>query len=283
MLGIKLQSAMEYLMTYGWAILIIAVVMIALYSLGIFNNNAFGPRATAGACQVVRNTQGSNLEGQCSNVLPKFVAQLDGRASYISLPLVWPSGNNVTISAWIYLNSIPGNNAGIVSAASATRYGTLSFFPNGNCFVQVGVTTTSWQAHDAGSCISSGQWYHVVGWANQANHRFGLFIDGVSQFNISFGGTLESATSFNVGQFSYQGAYFPGDIANVQIYNTSLSQGQVTALYQKGIGAAPIDTLHIVGWWPLNGDENDYSGNGNNGNPVGVTFMSNWLNGYSQP
>ena len=33
----KLQSAMEYLMTYGWAILIIAVVIGVLYALGIFN------------------------------------------------------------------------------------------------------------------------------------------------------------------------------------------------------------------------------------------------------
>ncbi len=32
------QSAMEYLMTYGWAILIIAVVLGALYSLGVFSN-----------------------------------------------------------------------------------------------------------------------------------------------------------------------------------------------------------------------------------------------------
>jgi hypothetical protein len=34
MKGMKLQSAMEYLMTYGWAILIIAIVMVALFSLG---------------------------------------------------------------------------------------------------------------------------------------------------------------------------------------------------------------------------------------------------------
>ena len=36
----KLQSAMEYLMTYGWAILIIAVVLGALFSLGVFNGAA---------------------------------------------------------------------------------------------------------------------------------------------------------------------------------------------------------------------------------------------------
>ncbi len=34
--GFRLQSAMEYLMTYGWAILIIAVVLAVLFSLGIF-------------------------------------------------------------------------------------------------------------------------------------------------------------------------------------------------------------------------------------------------------
>ncbi|MGC8538128.1 MAG: hypothetical protein ACP5MZ_04090 [Candidatus Micrarchaeia archaeon] len=33
----KLQSAMEYLMTYGWAILIVAVVLAALFELGVFN------------------------------------------------------------------------------------------------------------------------------------------------------------------------------------------------------------------------------------------------------
>lgn len=32
----KGQTAMEYLMTYGWAILIITVVIIALWSLGVF-------------------------------------------------------------------------------------------------------------------------------------------------------------------------------------------------------------------------------------------------------
>jgi hypothetical protein len=36
MTSLRLQSAMEYLMTYGWAILIIAVVLAVLFSLGIF-------------------------------------------------------------------------------------------------------------------------------------------------------------------------------------------------------------------------------------------------------
>ena len=33
----KAQAAMEYLMTYGWAILIVIIVAAALYALGVFN------------------------------------------------------------------------------------------------------------------------------------------------------------------------------------------------------------------------------------------------------
>jgi hypothetical protein len=33
---VKGQTAMEYLMTYGWAILIVIVVVAALYSMGVF-------------------------------------------------------------------------------------------------------------------------------------------------------------------------------------------------------------------------------------------------------
>ncbi len=39
--NVKAQSAMEYLMTYGWAILIIGIVLVALFALGIFNTGSF--------------------------------------------------------------------------------------------------------------------------------------------------------------------------------------------------------------------------------------------------
>jgi len=39
----KAQSAMEYLMTYGWAILIVIVVVAALYSMGVFSTKGGVP------------------------------------------------------------------------------------------------------------------------------------------------------------------------------------------------------------------------------------------------
>ncbi len=41
-LEVKAQSAMEYLMTYGWAILIISIVLVALWSIGVFSSPGGG-------------------------------------------------------------------------------------------------------------------------------------------------------------------------------------------------------------------------------------------------
>ena len=65
---------MEYLMTYGWAILIIAVVLGVMFQLGIFSASNLAPKAPAGACQVFRPAPGVagtvSLEGECNGQLP---------------------------------------------------------------------------------------------------------------------------------------------------------------------------------------------------------------------
>ena len=49
MIGMKKgQTAMEYLMTYGWAILIIIIVAAALFALGVFNPGTFTQSTATG-------------------------------------------------------------------------------------------------------------------------------------------------------------------------------------------------------------------------------------------
>jgi len=76
---------------------------------------------------------------------------------------------------------------------------------------------------------------------------------------------------------------FPGSLADVQIYNTSLSANDVQALHKEGIGGEPILSDGLVGWWALNGNTNDTSGNLNNGQASGVGYTSFWTNGYAAP
>ena len=110
----KSQSAMEYLMTYGWAILIIAIVMIALFQLGMFNGTNFAPHATAGACQVYKSAAGSSLAGQCNGEWPQFVGQFSGVRSYISTGNIH-SMASFTLSFWIDPNQYPSSYKRIIS------------------------------------------------------------------------------------------------------------------------------------------------------------------------
>ena len=96
------QSAMEYLMTYGWSILIVAVVLGALAYLGVFNPLYFAPKANPGSCQVYRpNGPGTaydiNLLGTCSGEIPEFVAAFNGNVySYITAnSLYLPTGSGI--------------------------------------------------------------------------------------------------------------------------------------------------------------------------------------------
>ena len=203
---------------------------------------------------------------QSKNYVSK-VANFNGTNSYADVPLGWSSGTGISVVAWVYLNSIPANNAGIVSAVSSSDYGTISIFPNGNCYMQVGVTNTtgSWQALDGSECLVPYKWYQIIAVANQTNNTYSLYINGAKQFTTAFKGTLEPATSFNIGLFSYQGAYFPGSIKNVQIYKSVIQYSSVKALYLEGVNGGPLNNSNLAGWWPLDGNANDYSGNGNNG------------------
>jgi len=281
----KAQSAMEYLMTYGWAILIISVVLAALFQLGVFNPMTFAPKAPPGSCQVFRpngpgTTSFINLEGVCSGELPQYVAQFGG-TSYVQVPNSASLKyylNGVTFAVWFKLAKT-GASMGIVSQ---TPNPFIDLWYNGNN-LRYEVTNPSINggaACFASTVLASGTWYFAVLTYNTSildgylNGQLACYIADNAIINPNPNPVI-------IG--SYYGS-FNGTISNVQIYNTSLSANEIQALYLEGIGGAPIDLQHLVAWWPLNGNANDYSGNGNNGQINGnVNFVSNWYNGYTPP
>jgi hypothetical protein len=58
------ESALEFLMTYGWAILIVIVVVFALFVMGVFNPEAF---TGTKSCEEIFNgvTDGCNVTCNC--------------------------------------------------------------------------------------------------------------------------------------------------------------------------------------------------------------------------
>jgi len=289
----NLQSAMEYLMTYGWAILIIAVVLGALFQLGVFNPMTFAPKAPPGSCQVFRpngpgTTSFINLEGVCSGEMPQYVAQFNGQSSNISGSGAYAFP--VTATAWVdpinyqtaYLKPIME-----FDGPSSGGYGSYQLFivqqGSSHCG-GVGGRLFLWNPSDnicTTSTIPLNTWTFVAFTTNSTNMIVYANGQGIGSASSSFV-SASTNTTYIIGM-QIVPRHFNGSIANVQLYNTSLSANEIQALYLEGIGGAPIDLQHLVGWWPLNGNANDYSGNGNNGVPSNVIFVSNWYSGYTPP
>jgi len=287
----KAQSAMEYLMTYGWAILIISVVLAALFQLGVFNPMTFAPKAPPGSCQVFRpngpgTTSFINLEGICSGELPQYVAHFNGQSSIITTPVnlntmsftvaLWVNGANtskmISGNGYTLFNSIGTNNFemwlnnGGGSGASA-----------GTGDEEIGFSTNFYHGYG----INGGSWNFLA--VSVSNGMASFYANGAGPYNVAIINGPYSLTALTIAQSAVYISPFAGDIANIQIYNTSLSANDIQALYLEGIGGAPIDLQNLVAWWPLNGNANDYSGNGYNGQTTNVNFVSNWYSSYTPP
>ena len=290
----RLQSAMEYLMTYGWAILVIAVVLGVLYSLGIFNPSNFAPKAQPGSCQVLRpNGPGTNydlnLEGTCGGELPQYIAWMDGSASpQVSVPDTgnWTRIENFTVSFWINpvkstQNQWPkyvgfegcgGGDGWIVSGGEYNNppYVSISFSaPSPSC----------WSFGGPSAPISANGWSLVVYTVNIPGNVISVYTDGKLR------GTSAADGQYYAGQGTFGIGYegMEAGFANVQFYNGTLSANSIMSLYDEGVGGVPIELQKLVGWWPLNGNANDYSGNGNNGVPSNAIYTGAWQEDYTAP
>ncbi len=288
---LKIQSAMEYLMTYGWAILIIAVVLSAFFGLGFFNPNTLAPKVSPGSCNVYRpNGPGStsliNLVGTCNNGLPKYAAQFNGASSIVAIPntgtLNGMSGTGV-ISVWVRTSS---------PAADQVAFSTWDNTPDGfGVRIQAGdpaIIANGATSVASATAINNGNWHNLIGVWTGSNSLALLYVDGklanTGSMTFSASGLDNVIGAWCTGANGTSCAQnFNGMISNLQVYNTSFSSNDVTTLYDEGIGGAPIALQWLVGWWPLNGDANDYSGNGNNGAASNVIYTTGWANGYAAP
>ncbi len=298
----RAQSALEYLQTYGIAIIILIIILLVLFKLNVFDIGSLSPRALAGSCQVSRpygsnTTVGMQLKGICSGELPKFVATFTNQNWYMDAinfsSLVVNS--QMSLSFWAYvLPTSPISNwqdyAGISPISSSSRWRVLCCQRTESGNAKLRISKWCWRDYTInGGLISTFKWHYFALTYNGV--ALSCYMDGKLVASTTASGYItNSMINFSVG---YVGGttrqYANGSIADVQFYNTSLTANEVQALYTGGIGGPPIVLKNLVGWWPLNGDFIDYSGNSESGvregSPLvgGTAFTNQWLNGYTVP
>ena len=219
-----------------------------------------------------------------SSVLPlsSYVASFNGASSYVSTGTSgFPTGSAArSFFAWVYYTGTPsggdgnvwinwyGTNTGdelsalqLIGAGGGSLYFTGS---SDDFYSSLNVPKNSW---------------NFVGYTYSAgSDAITMYLDGKAQT-----GTISAAlntVSTGTSTIGYRpGApveAFGGDIADVQVYNTTLSSAQAAQLYSEGVGGLPVSNAGLVGWWPLNGNANDYSGQWNNGaaNAINYTYIT---------
>ncbi len=161
----KAQSAMEYLMTYGWAILIISIVLAALFALGVFSSSSF-----------VGTTCIAASGYECATPLlhiGTFTATI-GQATGTS----WTSANIVLVTGGAVPSAIPTTVSGscFVNANTLTSGASFTFTANsmslggsstscgGGAFsptIGTSYTGALWAAYTS-SGVSGTQWSEIA-------------------------------------------------------------------------------------------------------------------------
>ncbi len=209
------------------------------------------------------NQQAGNFLGAGSNVLTANV-------------LIPYASTAFSESVWVNFNSLPGlmeiagEGIGSCGAGSAycLNYATTTniVFGNAGCgSISTGTAFTP----------SVNTWYNIVATFNANGNNF-IYVNGKQYASGTF--TLcNFAVNFQIGADG-NSDFFKGSMSNLQVYNTSIAGIQVQKLYQEGIGGVPLSNNALVGWWPLNGDTNDYSGYSHNGgySNVGNNLVPNY-------
>ena len=292
---------MEYLMTYGWAILIIAVVLSVLFQLGVFSSGNFQPHAQAGACQVSRTAAGVSLEGQCNGLLPQYVGNFCNSCGFV-IPRTahTATAGSFSLSWWFLVNQ--GSTASMYDdELLSARTPTDGTFDMQLCTVGAPCGSEPGLHGDIGtgcgnnSCWLSNvvnyqfsylanTWYHIV--VTFSPTTWTIYVNGAEANSGSYPTNTPSLLDSNDNLYvlgTTGSNAMTGQIANLQLYNATLSSAEAQALYLEGIGGAPIRPQNLTGWWPLNGNLNDYSGYGDNGQSSTIDFSSAWESSYTAP
>ena len=220
--------------------------------------------------------------------------QLDGVDDYVdcgndsSLNLT----SQITWSAWVKFNAL--NNA--------VNYGIVSNFdPNEGynyTFIYYPSTTSSSRKlrlrinsssgslsgyYDTSVDLSDNQWHHVAFSFDGTTNANGIkvYVDGVNvnSFTSSNAGIFSSSGSTLIGAYQTASWFANANIDEVSVFNSALSQSDVTAIYGGGNPSSLSSYSSLVSWWRCgDGDVSpiltDNGSGGNNGTMTNFSTFS---------
>lgn len=184
------------------------------------------------------------------------VAKFNGLSSSLQIPNVaLLQLSTLTITGWVnFAGPSPGYWNWLVAKQGAWGVGGCGSATVVLCYYDWGSSVE----HDSAFTMNTNTWYFVAAVISGGTEI--VYVNGTQELNGPMTISSQATSGVDIGYGNWDSQYLNGQAADIQIYNTALNQQNISSIYQRGAYGAPVNTLGLVGWWPLLGDGNDYSG-----------------------
>ena len=207
--------------------------------------------------------------------------ELDGIDDYVETNFNADNFSSLSVSGWIKATNPQADYNNIIT--NHYRNDTTPYFQfvcridnNGKLQWRIGNTLGNVFSISSTTTIRDNAWHHFVGTYNGSNIK--VYIDGTLENTLTASGNL-----YSTGNKTSIGAYidvtsgskvinnnFLGNIDEVSIFNSELSQSDVTTIYNSGV-PNDISSLSPISYWRFEGTGTTATDIGSGGNDGTLT------------
>ncbi|MEV7789390.1 LamG-like jellyroll fold domain-containing protein [Streptomyces sp. NPDC088106] len=173
-------------------------------------------------------TEGTGWTDGVSGSALKF----DGQGQYARTdgPVLDTTGS-YTVSAWVSLDSVPGNYATAVSQDGLRQANPFYLQYGQGAFA---FSTPGGQRARLETTPETGRWYHLVGVRDDTTGEITLYVDGERAATVDGGPNYVASGPLTVGRALWNGEntdFWDGAVDEVHAYDKALTAEEVSALY----------------------------------------------------
>ena len=212
-----------------------------------------------------------------------LVLNLDGNGDYVEIPdspSLDLNGNQMTVEAWIKVNSFAGDYRCIIGKIgwSNSSDWSYNFHITDNGALHFNFINTAGTSFPVNSpvAVPVNEWHHVAATYNGSQIK--LFIDGLQVASLAASGNIRQNNQVvKIGSWwSSDPNYFDGKLNEVRLWNYARSQSQIQASMDEMLTGTESG---LAGYWNFDSNTaNDLSQNGNHGTFVGnASVTPEWI------
>jgi hypothetical protein len=218
------------------------------------------------------------------------VATFNGVNNYIAIPakakLSPQSGTSgaMSLCGWYRINKLSQYNGLLFKGTQAPSSGNVPEFSIDTPYSATsGVAGRGFTIYSPSGNIAAtyntpltsnavGNWYSFCLSYNSTAAFY--YLNGTQYTANVFSANVPGAGTGSLVIGAGTGGYSNVSVANIQLYNSVITSAKAAGIFNGGVYGGPANTSGLVGWWPLLGDGNDYSGSGLVGYPSNVMFTN---------